>query len=275
MNQLKTLSSMVRILALVSVLAMVISSVPATQASGAKPGDFDSYLRSKKSPLAGQGSLLDSYGQKYNVDPRLVIAIAGAETTFGTNSKGLNCPQYKNLWNLLDNGKCMKFSSWDGAIQQISAQLRQYREQRKLTTITAIGSTYCQTGCQNWAKNVRLFYSEQGGNPDTAKLTYSFDLGTNGVDLGTYCRNKWGNNIDKNKPVELYGSTANNWYCRVWVIPYAQPQRKDVNVTEACDWQFRNVYVTQSPSGTYPRPAILARTDTPRDPYSWRCYYQP
>ncbi|MBI3573280.1 MAG: hypothetical protein HY092_03720 [Candidatus Kerfeldbacteria bacterium] len=58
--------------------------------------DADQYLRSKNSPIAGSGSVLIQAGRQWNIDPRLVIAIAGQETTFGTN---LGCNTQYNAWS--------------------------------------------------------------------------------------------------------------------------------------------------------------------------------
>jgi len=53
-------------------------------------------LRGKHSPLAEHGSIFIDNGIEFDVDPRLVIAIAGAETTFGTN---MGCNAVFNAWS--------------------------------------------------------------------------------------------------------------------------------------------------------------------------------
>ena len=66
---------------------------------------IDDYLRDKGSPLAGQGEAFVNSGRTHNVDPRLLVAIAGAETTFGLNT----CAEY-NAWNwfYVDTSQCSK-----------------------------------------------------------------------------------------------------------------------------------------------------------------------
>jgi hypothetical protein len=266
----RILTRTVLILVLITGFLFNISEVKASEIGTKR---FETYLRMKMSELANQSYLLDKYGQKYNVDPRLIIAISGAETSFGNNRSGKNCSPYKNPWNFLTGSNCWRFSDWEESINQIFAQMRLYREKKNIRTIDEIRSVYCPSGNDcivNWSRNVKKFYAEQGGDPNSDKLTYSLDLGTNGIDLWKYCSLKW-SNVYKSQPIILKGS-AYNWYCQVLVN--GNIQTRDIDTYEACDWQYRDVYVTNSPSGYYPRPRIIARTDNWRDPYSWRCYYQ-
>ena len=99
------------------------------------------------------------------------MAIAGAESSFGTN--GDCAVQRHNAWGYGGGWpNCWIFSSWDEGIQQVTWQLNDYVYSRGLTTIHAIGQRWCGSGCQNWEPNVRQFYAEQGGDPDTADLSY-------------------------------------------------------------------------------------------------------
>jgi hypothetical protein len=251
-----------------SVLLLSLNFSPA-QASQGEINGIKSYLSEKKSAFTDYTEMLDEYAQKYDVDPRLAIAIAGAESQFGKDTTGQNCMLHYNPWNLMSNNSCMKFDNWEESFNQIFAQLRKYREKENLTTIEAIQPKYCTSGCDNWITNVKSFYQEQGGNADSNDLTYPFDLGTNGVDLWQYCLTKWGNQADKNQPVTLDGNDAYSWHCSI-----NGGQKQGISVNEACEWQFSSLYVTQSPSGTYAAPQIYSRTDNSNDPYSWRCYYR-
>jgi Ca2+-binding RTX toxin-like protein len=294
-----TICSLMIILA--SVMSVTLLGIPTkTLASQTKPNDFDTYLRGKNSPLAGQGYLLDLYGEKYNVDPRLVIAIAGDETRLGLDNGGLNCPQYKNLWNILDNGNCAKYTDWDtkvdsagnivyGPIEQISAQLGKYRDNDKLYTIEAIGKVYCDIKkdpkCVYWVPNVNQYYEELkelDANITTSNLTYPFDLGTNGIDIYQYCRAEWGNS-DSAKPLELLSSDGTPdgtqaWMCRVVGTDPKNKFIEDrvVDLDDACLWQFGNLFKRNRPSRTEPYefPGVYARPDNIKDPNSWKCYYQ-
>ncbi len=69
---------------------------PTPGADNLTPGDqevaaqIDAYLESQGSPAAGTGALFVKYAQEYNVDPLILLAIAGHETGFGTLGVGLD-----------------------------------------------------------------------------------------------------------------------------------------------------------------------------------------
>lgn len=132
---------------------------------------IDEYLTNKSSPLAGYGEIFVKKGREYNIDPRLLVAITGAETSFGRHL----CADF-NAWNwfYIDPNDCSKntFNSWEEGIDRVADGLRRLYLDRGLTTIPAIGKKYCGTasGCENWVPNVILFYTELGG--DTEDLTF-------------------------------------------------------------------------------------------------------
>ena len=148
---------------------------------------IDDYLRSKGSPLAGQGFAFEARGREFDVDPRLMVAIAGAESTFGKN--GSCATQRKNAWGYGGGWpSCWNFDTWDAAIRQTTWQIRQYRDVRNLHNINAIGKTWCGSGCTYWESNVRTFYREQGGDPDSNNLNFKavtnrFQLAASGTPM--------------------------------------------------------------------------------------------
>ncbi|MCC7496338.1 MAG: hypothetical protein IT160_02095 [Bryobacterales bacterium] len=75
---------------------------------GVSVSSIDRYLDSKGSPLVGQGSNFMATGLKYNLDLRLLVAISGAETTFGIH---ITAGQV-NALNVLYNGKQSPFTDW-------------------------------------------------------------------------------------------------------------------------------------------------------------------
>lgn len=123
---------------------------------------IDAYLTQKSSPLAGTGAAFVASGFSSNVDPRLIVAIAGAESSFGR----FLCAPF-NAWNWFWGGTCAAspFTSWQEGIATVTKYMRLSYLNKGYTTIPLIGSKYCASGCQNWVPNVSLFYGELGGDP--------------------------------------------------------------------------------------------------------------
>lgn len=168
----------------------------ASCSGGFSASQINSYLGCYGSPMNGMGSSFMTYGQKYNVDPRFMVAIAGAETSFGRNL----CTSY-NPFNWFFNKWCNSpYSSWDSAINSVTAGVGNNYLQKGQTTISSFVYScgthcYCQN-CTNWYNNVRAFYSQQGGNPDTSNLTYQGNQGgssgtvVTGPSGYTFCANE-------------------------------------------------------------------------------------
>ncbi len=133
---------------------------------------LDKYLRSKGSPLAGQGQALMDAGSKFDVDPRFIVSLAGAETTFGTAiTRGAN-----NAWNWLYNGqgKMAPFNSYQSGINSVShgvAGPNYLGHNPPLTNANSIYGKYCSgPDCANGLKNLNQFMKEQ--NADSNSLRY-------------------------------------------------------------------------------------------------------
>jgi hypothetical protein len=128
---------------------------------------LDNYLKKKGSPIEGQGYDLIKWGREYDVDPRLLVALAGAETSFGVNiTRGEN-----NAWNWLWNKKEPSksgFDTWDSAIKSVTKGLGNnyiHGAANQLTNTSAIYDKYCSgPDCKNGLKNLNTFLAELGGN---------------------------------------------------------------------------------------------------------------
>ena len=147
--------------------------------------EIDSYLVGKCfsglcSPLAGHGSVFFDNGISFQVDPRLVVAIAGAETRFGTD---MSCNASFNAWSWFwknpDACGDNSVSSWDEGIYWVTRQMWLYFTRDGLTTIPKIGAKYCAEGCENWVPLVTQFYHNELGG-DTTDLGFSGTL-VNGI----------------------------------------------------------------------------------------------
>jgi RHS repeat-associated protein len=128
---------------------------------------IDNYLASKKSPMAGMGEDFYVEGFKNNVDPRLIVAISGAETTF---ANFITRGQY-NAWNWLWNGRNSYFTSWASGIRSVTKGIggKNYLADPagscSSTTTLYIGH-YCNgPDCKNGLANLNGSLVEQGGDP--------------------------------------------------------------------------------------------------------------
>lgn len=134
------------------------------------PREIDAYLRDKGSPLAGKGAVFVREGRRNGIDPALLVAISGAESSFGTQVKA-------GTHNPFGWGPHIPFKSWDQAITTVAAGLRKGYFDEGLKTIAQIGAKWAPSGAandptnlnSNWARNVGRFYSQLGGQGVTAK----------------------------------------------------------------------------------------------------------
>lgn len=159
-----------RSLATLLVLLFSFSFVSPFGEVGAAPGitaeRIDQYLGEKGSPLSGLGSAFVEAGRVHDVDPRLVVAVAGAETSFGTRI----CAEY-NAWNwfYLNRNQCSPnaFSSWEEGVNRVTKGLREVYLSQNRTTIERIAERYTATERDTWIRNVTRFYhTELGGYLD-------------------------------------------------------------------------------------------------------------
>ena len=128
---------------------------------------IDDYLASKKSPIGGIGAALYGLGQQYNIDPRLVVAIAGAETTFGLHQCTDN-----NAWNWFHRRTCpaSSFTSYQEGAEHVTRFLRLSYLNRGYDTIELIRYKYCASGCDNWIPLVTSFHDAMPTNGQPPSL---------------------------------------------------------------------------------------------------------
>jgi hypothetical protein len=148
----------------VACLAACITNAPAAAAAGLNysptspnASQIDAYLARKNSPMAGLGGMLSGYARDYDIDPRLVVAIAGAETTFGLHTCAGN-----NAWNWFHHRTCPQspFTSYQEGAERVTRFLRLSYINRGYDTIDLIRYKYCATGCDNWVPLVTRFHDE-------------------------------------------------------------------------------------------------------------------
>jgi cell wall-associated NlpC family hydrolase len=132
-----------------------------------KNPDLAGYLRRKGSPLADHVPDIIRAGNRYRVDPRLIVAIAGGETSFATNGRG---PRVHNAWGI---GPGRSYKSWGEGIDSVAKLLRESYIGKGLTSIEAIQRKWAPVGAgndpsnlnSNWTRVNGQFYSDLGGDP--------------------------------------------------------------------------------------------------------------
>jgi len=117
-----------------------------------------SYLRSQDSPLADDAQNFVYTADKYNLDWKLVAAIAGVESTFGKHIP-------KNSYNAWGWGVYtgaqdgVHFSSWYDGIRTVSENLRKNYVDNGAKNIYDVGWTYAANG-DSWGSHVTYFMNQ-------------------------------------------------------------------------------------------------------------------
>jgi hypothetical protein len=104
------------------------------------------------------------------VDPRLLVAIAGAESSFGQ----ITCGPH-NAWGWACPNDPAEFGTWAAGIDTVTEGLRRYYLDEGRTSVRLIHQKYAPNGAANdptglnshWPRNVTKFLVELGGNPES------------------------------------------------------------------------------------------------------------
>ena len=111
---------------------------------------LENYLESHKSPLSSYSGKFIEVADIYNLDWRLIPAIAGVESTFGKRIP-------KNSYNAYGwaNG-IYKFGSWEESIEVVGKSLREKYIDRGAPSINRIARRYAPPS-SSWAWKVKFF----------------------------------------------------------------------------------------------------------------------
>jgi hypothetical protein len=135
--------------------------------------ELDAFLTSKNSPMAGQGAAFVASGGRWQLDPRLLVAIAGAESNFGS----ITCAPF-NAWGWGCPNGPYEFTSWADGIDTVAEGLRTNYLSEGRTSVALIHQKYAPVGAandptglnNNWTINVSRFMVELGGDPNDVDL---------------------------------------------------------------------------------------------------------
>jgi len=176
--------------------------------SPASPTDaqIDEYLARKSSPMAGMGSVFAGSGRDYDIDPRLVVAIAGAETTFGKHQCADN-----NAWNWFHHRTCPQspFAGYKEGAERVTKFMRLSYLNRGYDSVELIQHKYCASGCGNWSGLVATFLNEMPANaPSPVPPVKTTDMARVEPDRATR-KAEPGAGVTETKPAnEIDGVTA-------------------------------------------------------------------
>lgn len=114
---------------------------------------LESFLDSKDSPLAEYAKDFIFFADQFNIDWRLLPAIAGIESNFGKVILSNSYNPYG--WG---NGQ-IYFSSWPESIKVVSQALLENYYQKGLNTPEKIGPAYAPPS-PNWASKIRVIMNQ-------------------------------------------------------------------------------------------------------------------
>lgn len=129
----------------------------AIQTGDARPVIIEKYLRKHDSPLLPYVDELLAASEKYEVDYRLIVAIAQCESNLCKKSP----PDSYNCWGF-ENGTT-QFLSWEQAIDQVAKTLREDYLNEGMETPEEIMPKYAPPSVEKggpWAKCVEQFIEE-------------------------------------------------------------------------------------------------------------------
>lgn len=109
----------------------------------------------RNSPMAPFSAEFVLAGKKYGINPKLIVAISGIESSFGQKLAG----PY-NAWGRKAKGGGYKsYSSWKEAIWDQAAYLKRVYIDKGLITVEQIAPKYCPPNYKVWTAKVKLFMS--------------------------------------------------------------------------------------------------------------------
>ena len=164
----------------VLVLAALAVALAPVAAAAPDAAQIDGFLRAHSSPMAGTGGAFVAAGQAYGVDPAFLVAIAGAESSFGEflySENGDQCRYNAFNWFYGVTRPQSDFGSWDEAIGRVAQGLSgSLYFGTGLYSVSAIAPRYCPDGTDNWIFNVSSFMVALGGDPADVRLPVDLSL---------------------------------------------------------------------------------------------------
>jgi hypothetical protein len=123
----------------------------------ARPVIIRQYLEKYRSPLVDQADHFFQISQKYNLDYRLLVAIAQQESNLGKKVPD----DTHNAWGWgIHSRGTLGFSSWEEGIETVAQGLRENYLNRGFVDVEQIASRYAPPSKESWAFGVNQFMKE-------------------------------------------------------------------------------------------------------------------
>jgi hypothetical protein len=163
------------VMLLVALSAVALTGVLAPAASAAPDAaQIDAFLSEHGSPMTGSGSTFVAEGKEHGIDPAFLVAISGAETSFGQylySENGDLCTYNAFNWFYGSTWPASDFTSWNDAIGRVAEGLAgDLYYGAGLFAVSDIAPRYCPDGTANWIANVTAFMTALGGDPADTRL---------------------------------------------------------------------------------------------------------
>jgi len=147
--------------------AALLAPPPAAAAPTAE--EIELLLAENGSPMQGLGPVFLAEGLEHGVDPAFLVAVAGAESSFGRflYAPGGDQATYNAFnWFYASPRQASDFSSWEEAIHRVAQGIAgELYYGSGLVSVSAIGPRYCPEGTGAWLSNVTMFMLRLGGDP--------------------------------------------------------------------------------------------------------------
>ena len=123
----------------------------------ARPVIIRQYLEKYRSPLVNQADHFFQISQKYNLDYRLLVAIAQQESNLGKKVPD----DTHNAWGWgIHSRGTLGFSSWEEGIETVAQGLRENYLNRGFVDVEQIAARYAPPSKESWAFGVNQFMKE-------------------------------------------------------------------------------------------------------------------
>ena len=123
----------------------------------ARPVIIRQYLEKYRSPLVDQADHFFQISQKYNLDYRLLVAIAQQESNLGKKVPD----DTHNAWGWgIHSRGTLGFSSWEEGIETVAQGLRENYLNRGFVDVEQIAARYAPPSKESWAFGVNQFMKE-------------------------------------------------------------------------------------------------------------------